>query len=204
MTDVFNRIADDLAEFGFSVSNQFLSQQEVQSIVALEHFQNALTEFKQAGIGKNNNLQVNEAVRGDYIRWIDKTTAPEPLQLYTARLDDLRKHLNESLFLSLKDIEVHMTVYPAGAFYKRHLDQFKQDDHRKLSVICYLNKGWASSHGGELRMYLENGPQDFLPIAGKLICFRSDQIEHEVRPATRERLSLTGWMLDQISDLRHL
>jgi SM-20-related protein len=201
MTDVFDKIADDLAEFGFSVSDQFLSQQEVQSIVAVEHFQNALTEFKQAGIGKNNNLQVNEAVRGDYIRWIDKTTAAEPLRLYNQRLDELRTHLNQSLFLSLKDIEVHMTVYPAGAFYKRHLDQFKQDDHRKLSVICYLNERWDTSHGGELRMYLENGPQGFLPIAGRLICFRSDLIEHEVLPSTRERLSLTGWMLDQISDL---
>jgi SM-20-related protein len=36
------------------------------------------------------------------------------------------------------------------------------------------------------------------------VCFRSDQIEHEVLPATRERLSLTGWMLDQLSNLRHL
>jgi SM-20-related protein len=204
MTDVFNKIADDLAEFGFSVTDQFLSQQEVQSIVALEHFQNALTEFKQAGIGKNRSLQVNEAVRGDYIQWIDKTTAAKPLQVYTQRLDELREHLNQSLFLSLKDIEVHMTVYPAGAFYKRHLDQFKQDDHRKLSAICYLNPDWNASHGGELRMYLENDSKDFLPLAGRLICFRSDQIEHEVRPSTRERLSLTGWMLDQLSDLRHL
>jgi SM-20-related protein len=204
MTDVFNKIADDLAEFGFSVSDQFLSPQEVQSIVALDHYQNALTEFKQAGIGKNHNLQVNEAVRGDFIQWIDKTTAAEPLQLCTQRLDKLRNHLNQSLFLSLKDIEVHMTVYPAGAFYKRHLDQFKQDDHRKLSVICYLNQEWNASHGGELRMYLDKGSKDFLPVAGRLICFRSDQIEHEVRPSIRERLSLTGWMLDQISDLRHL
>jgi SM-20-related protein len=204
MINVFDKIADDLAESGFSVTDQFLSQQEVQSILSLEHFQNALTEFKQAGIGQNHNLQVNEAVRGDYIQWIDKTTAVEPLQMYTRRLHELLNHLNQSLFLSLKDIEVHMTVYPAGAFYKRHLDQFKQDDHRKLSVICYLNQDWNAFHGGELRMHLENGPRDFLPIAGRLICFRSDQIEHEVLPATRERLSLTGWMLDQISDLRHL
>jgi SM-20-related protein len=25
------------------------------------------------------------------------------------------------------------------------------------------------------------------------MCFMSDRIEHEVRPASRERLSLTGW-----------
>jgi SM-20-related protein len=45
---------------------------------------------------------------------------------------------------------------------------------------------------------------DFLPLAGRLVCFRSDQIEHEVIAATRERRSLTGWMLDQVAELRHL
>jgi SM-20-related protein len=53
-------------------------------------------------------------------------------------------------------------------------------------------------------MYVPDGPVDILPLAGRLVCFRSDQIEHEVLPATRERLSLTGWLLDQHSDLRHL
>jgi SM-20-related protein len=108
------------------------------------------------------------------------------------------------LFLSLKDYEIHMTVYPTGSFYKRHLDQFRADDHRKLSAICYLNRNWTDDDGGQLRMYLPEGNKDFLPLAGRLVCFRSDQIEHEVLPAKKERLSLTGWILDQYSDLRHL
>jgi SM-20-related protein len=97
-----------------------------------------------------------------------------------------------------------MTVYPPGSFYKRHLDQFRKDDHRKLSVICYLNEDWHEEHGGQLRMYLPEETVDFLPLAGRLVCFRSDQIEHEVIAGTRERRSLTGWMLDQVAELRHL
>jgi SM-20-related protein len=97
-----------------------------------------------------------------------------------------------------------MTVYPVGSFYKRHLDQFKQDDHRKLSLICYLNEDWKETHGGQLRMHLPLGMVDVLPIGGKLVCFRSDMIEHEVLPATRERYSLTGWILDQHLELKHL
>ena len=97
-----------------------------------------------------------------------------------------------------------MTVYPPGSFYKRHLDQFSTDDHRRLSVISYLNKDWKENYGGQLRVYLPDGAKDFFPSAGRLVCFRSDMIEHEVLPATHERLSLTCWMLDQISDLRHL
>jgi SM-20-related protein len=120
------------------------------------------------------------------------------------RVEELIRFLNQALFLSLKDLEVHMTVYPVGSFYKRHLDQFKQDDHRKLSVICYLNNNWKVEHGGQLRMYLADKSLDAFPTAGKLVIFRSDQIEHEVLPATRPRMSITGWILDRLVDLKNL
>lgn len=204
MIQVFDSIADNLADNGFAVADQFLSQHEVDDILQLEDFRESTDRFKKAGIGKNQDLQINEAIRGDYIQWLDKKTAPPAAQVYLQRLGDLVQHLNQSLFLSLKDFEVHMTIYPVGSYYKRHLDQFKKDDHRKLSVICYLNNDWKEEHGGQLRMHLPEGEKDFLPIAGRLICFRSDQIEHEVLPALRERRSLTGWILDQLSDLRHL
>jgi SM-20-related protein len=97
-----------------------------------------------------------------------------------------------------------MTIYPPGSYYKRHLDQFKKDDHRKLSVICYLNENWKEEEGGQLRIYLPDKDIDVLPIAGRLVCFRSDQLEHEVLRATRPRLSITGWILDQHTELRHL
>jgi SM-20-related protein len=204
MIPVFDFIADNLADRGYAVADQFLSQREVDSILAIPDFRKGFETFKKAGIGKNQDLQINEAIRGDYILWLDKNSAPAAAQVYLDRLGELVQHLNQTLFLSLKDYEVHMTIYPIGSFYKRHLDQFKKDDHRKLSVICYLNNNWIPEHGGQLRMYLNDGTKEFLPLAGRLICFRSDQIEHEVLPASRARLSLTGWILDQLSDLRHL
>lgn len=204
MNSHFDSIADGLAEHGYAVVDQFLSQHEVDEILILPDFKHAHGHFKKAGIGKNNSLQINEAVRGDYIQWLDKTTSPAPVKVYLNRLSELVQFLNQALFLSLKDYEVHMTVYPIGSYYKRHLDQFKHDDHRKLSVICYLNNDWKEEHGGQLNMFLPEGSQSILPTAGRLVCFRSDAIEHEVLPATRERLSLTGWILDQVADLRHL
>jgi SM-20-related protein len=204
MNDMFDSIADGLAGPGYAVVDQFLSQKEVDDILSLKEFQQATVQFKKAGIGKNQELQINEAIRGDYIEWLDKNTAATPVKVYLNRLDELRQYLNQALYLSLKDIEVHMTVYPPGSFYKRHLDQFKHDDHRKISVICYLNRDWQPDHGGQLRMYLDDQIEDIAPIAGRLVCFRSDQIEHEVLPAARERKSLTGWVLDQFTYLRHL
>ena len=204
MNTSFDAIVDGLAEHGYAVVDQFLSQDEVEAFIGLEDFKTADTQFKKAGIGNNKSLQIQETIRGDYIQWLDKTNSPEAVRVYLSRLDELIQFINRTLFLSLKDIEVHMTVYPAGSFYKRHLDQFKQDDHRKLSVICYLNAEWKEEHGGQLRMYLSDRSLDILPLAGRLVIFRSDQIEHEVLPSTRPRLSITGWMLDQFVDMKHL
>jgi SM-20-related protein len=204
MTTVFDSLADSLAESGYAIADQFLSQDEVARILKTSEFLNTADTFKKAGVGKENH-QVNEAIRGDYIQWLNQNTSSEPVQVYLKRLHEMILYLNQALFLSLKDYEAHMTIYPVGSFYKRHLDQFKKDDHRKLSVICYLNENWKKSDGGELRMYLsDNKTIDVLPVAGRLVCFRSDQVEHEVLPGSRERLSITGWILDQHADLRHL
>ena len=194
----FDTIADGLADKGYAIVDHFLSAKEVHAILQLDDFKNALLHFKKAGIGKSADKQINEGIRGDYIQWIDKETASPEIKIYLDRLAELTGFINQSLFLSLKDYEVHKTIYPAGTFYKRHLDQFKKDDHRKLSVICYLNENWKEEQGGQLRMYLPDEELDVFPTAGKLVCFRSDEIEHEVLPANRERMSLTGWMLDQI------
>ena len=191
------QIANGLAEKGYAIVDHFLTHREVTNILQTDEFKSPKLHFKKAGIGKQHDKQINEGIRGDFIQWIDPVVASPAIALYLNRLRELIRYANQSLFLSLKEAEVHLTVYPVGTFYKRHLDQFKSDDHRKLSVICYLNREWEEPHGGQLRMYSEDGILDVLPLSGRLVCFRSDQIEHEVLPASRERLSLTGWMVDR-------
>ena len=203
-TDKLNQLVDGLADNGYAVIDDFLMPDEVNAILQLDEFQNGLLQFKKAGIGHQQEKQINEGIRGDYIQWVDRTTAKPALQVYLEKLNTVIGFVNQTLYLSLKDYEVHLTQYPPGSFYKRHLDQFKKDDHRKLSAICYLNTNWKADEGGQLRLYLENETKDILPEAGRLVCFRSDLLEHEVLPATRPRLSLTGWLLDQHGDLRHL
>lgn len=204
MIQIFDAIANGLAEHGYAIADQFLSQHEVDAILRLEEFKAGEEYFRKAGIGQKKGLQINESIRGDFIRWLDNKNAHEDVNIYFDKINALIQYLNQHLFLSLKDFEAHLTIYPTGSFYKRHLDQFKRDDHRKLSVICYLNKNWEATTGGQLRLHLPEKAIDILPVAGKLVCFRSDQIEHEVLPATRERLSITGWILDQLAELRHL
>lgn len=191
----FHIISDGLANSGFARVDNFLSTAELSSLLKSEYFRESLSQMRSAGIGKEGKTAVS--VRGDQIYWIDRAEAPECVQLYFARLFELMTYLNRDLFLSLKDIEAHLTRYPPGTFYKRHLDQFRRDDHRRLSVILYLNKEWKPEEGGVLRLYVNNHPIDILPNAGRLVLFRSDLLEHEVLPASRDRLSITGWMLDR-------
>ena len=197
---LFPSIADGLADAGFAVIDGFLDARAVEAILKEDVFVHHRLHFRKAGIGKVDK-QIHEGIRGDYIQWIDPATASPAEQSYLQRLRALLRFLNQSLYLSLKDVEIHRTVYPVGARYLRHRDQFRSDDHRKLSILCYLNKEWKVADGGQLRLYLPDGARDILPEAGRLVCFRSDQLEHEVLPATRERFSLTGWALDRAPDL---
>lgn len=196
LSSQLNQLADGIAQDGFAVIDDFLTELEIENILSSDGFQNGLLQFKKAGIGKNQEKQINESIRGDYIQWIDPETAHPSLKSYLNKLHEFRISVNQNLFLSLKDCEIHQTIYPIGSFYKRHLDQFKKDDHRKLSLITYLNKNWKEQEGGQLRIYLKERSKDIFPMAGRMVCFRSDLLEHEVLPATRARLSLTGWLLD--------
>lgn len=205
----FDQLAEGLSEKGYGVINHFLSQEEFRQIWEVADMHKEEGNFKKAGIGTNQDFQVNRQIRGDYIRWIDPAKAAAATRVYVQRMQELMQYINRTCFLSLKDVEMHYTVYPTGTVYKRHLDQFRHDDHRRLSVICYLNEDWLPEHGGQLRLYLPRADKteeivDILPTGGKLACFRSDLIEHEVLPATRERYSLTGWMLDQYQNLTFL
>ncbi len=114
-------------------------------------------------------------------------------------MQTLKQLLNEQLFMNLHALETHIAHYPVGSIYQKHLDQFSHGNdpelqHRQLSAVLYLNQDWHESLGGELRLYLnENEHLDILPNAGRMVLFLSARFWHEVRPAHRERLSVTGW-----------
>ncbi|MGY8828032.1 MAG: 2OG-Fe(II) oxygenase [Pseudomonadales bacterium] len=146
-----------------------------------------------AGVGRGAQQQVREGVRGDHIQWLEAGQA-EACDQYLQVVDELRLALNQGLYLGLEDFEGHFALYPPGAFYQKHVDRFRDDDRRAVSAVFYLNEDWQAEQGGALRLYLPNGEtRDVLPQAGSLLLFLSADMPHEVLPASRDRLSLTGW-----------
>jgi SM-20-related protein len=158
--------------------------------------------FRQAGVGRQQTFMIRPEIRNDRVLWLDPASPTRLQAEYLGRMESLRQRLNRELQLGLFGFESHYAVYPAGSFYRRHLDQFRGAGHRTVSCILYLNDGWQSEDGGTLRLYLPLAEQgavpletyvDLLPEGGSLVVFLSAGFEHEVLPATRERMSITGW-----------
>lgn len=199
-TDTFTRqlpaISTELAGRGWSVTRDFLpGNMSAQLRTALLSEWLAGT-FRHAGVGRGSNFEINPAIRNDQVSWLCADTQGA-FRDYLAVMDELRKSLNRELYLGLFDYEAHLAVYPPGAAYKKHLDQFRGIGLRTVTTTLYLNDNWQMGDGGQLRLYLDDTDplnyMDVLPEAGTLVTFLSAQFLHEVLPARRERLSITGW-----------
>ncbi|NBB58337.1 2OG-Fe(II) oxygenase [Pseudomonas sp. ODNR1LW] len=187
------RIVDDLAASGWSQQNIFLSQDLTRALAAECRKRAAEGELAPAAVGRGPTSEIREGIRGDHIQWIEPGQA-EVCDSYLGLMGSLREALNRGLFLGLEDFESHFAMYPPGAFYLKHVDRFRDDDRRMVSAVVYLNESWLPEHGGQLRMYLDEDAQyDVDPVGGCLVVFLSGEVPHEVLPASRERLSLTGW-----------
>lgn len=191
--DRFDAALDDLALQGWALCDDFLPAPLARQLATECLERQALGVLARAGVGRGNRLAVQETVRGDSIQWLEPGMASS-VDAYLATMDALREALNRSLYLGLVDYECHFALYPPGAFYRQHVDRFRDDDRREISAVLYLNEHWGADDGGELRLFLpDQSPLDVQPLSARLVLFRSAQLLHEVLPASRERLSLTGW-----------
>lgn len=190
---LFLRIADDIYAQGYSVIEYGLPAQLAESLFM---HNKAMTEaqFKKAGIGRSDDFHKNSFVRRDEICWIDGTS--EAGRDWLAWVDELKQFLNRNLMLGLYSFESHFAMYQEGAFYKRHVDAFKGQANRVLSLVTYLNKDWQDEDGGHLVLYKDEHDLDGVKVSprmGTLVLFLSEDFPHEVLPATRCRNSIAGW-----------
>jgi SM-20-related protein len=194
MTNTFNKLLDDVDANGYAIVDDFIHSASVNEL--LQHAQSALAngEFKQAGIGRQSEFQTNDAIRNDLVMWLTQQTIHEWCPELANKLNALMDFLNNVCYAGLNQSEFHLANYAPGAFYKRHLDRFKNTNERRFTVIVYLNRTWTQSDGGQLVVYGKNGDKEIHPIAGRLVFFNSGDLEHEVLMSHNSRWSFTGWL----------
>jgi SM-20-related protein len=190
-------IAQVLAQVGWCVTDGFLPQTLVATLRSEVTELHRTGGFHPAGIGRGSGHQVRPEVRGDEVFWLEPAAASVGQRALLERLEALRQAINRALFLGLFEFEGHLAVYPPGAYYRRHLDQFRGVEARTVTCVSYLNDAWCAADGGQLRLYPDPAdPEsgiDILPLGGRLVTFLSADLPHEVLAAGRERLSVTGW-----------
>jgi SM-20-related protein len=190
-TRLFTKISEDILQQGFSVQVAALDDDLSQS---LYHLAVEQVQFAHAGIGREFNFHQNGFVRTDKICWIEGTSKAGAQWIdWTKKVQD---YLNKTLMLGLFSFESHFAHYPPGSFYKRHLDAFRGETNRVLSIVLYLNPQWQLDDGGELVIY--HGTENkrlttVTPLLGTLAVFLSEEFPHEVKTTLRDRYSIAGW-----------
>ena len=190
---LFARIAEDISSKGYSINPSALPIELGNSL--LQHVNNMNRDkFDPAGIGREQQLMLNEFVRSDEICWITGESKAGKEWLQWA--NQLQVYLNRSLFLGLFSFESHFAHYARGDFYKRHVDAFKGEANRILTIVVYLNPDWGVDDGGELVLYIDEHDMTGIkvtPLMGTVAVFLSEDFPHEVLAANRDRYSIAGW-----------
>ena len=187
-------IVEDIAARGYAVAPNFLEPRVITELRVRARTLEREGLLASAGVGRGSDRTLRTDIRGDRIHWLDEA-APDPaFEPVRRALETLRVAVNRELALGLLEFEGHYALYPAGARYARHKDRFRDDDARVLSIVLYLNDVWRVEDGGALRLFVdERIAIDVAPAGGTLVAFLADRFDHEVLPANRPRISLTGW-----------
>ncbi|MCO5781378.1 2OG-Fe(II) oxygenase [Citrobacter meridianamericanus] len=187
---IIKNLVNDLHEKGLFYQESVFSFNEVDDLIK----ESNTRFFVKAGIGKNKDID-NE-IRSDEISWLTENESSMAVIRFLNFVKELSETLNQEFFLGINDFEAHFANYPVGSYYKTHVDNFRGQNNRVITVILYLNKEWKDGDGGEVCIHKNNSEILLSPSGGSVLCFVSKDTLHEVLPTNKIRLSLTGWMLN--------
>ena len=198
----FELLIEGILENGYAVCDNFLEENEVENLLKTFSIRYDQGKFKEASIGKSSEIQKNIEIRGDEILWLESDSVDLSERVLLDKNQEFVDYLNQTCYLGIVDTEIHFAKYGVGKFYRRHRDSFQTKKGRVLSVIYYLNIDWIPAHGGNLIIYTnKKNPEvaiKIAPLAGRMVCFESEKLDHEVTEAFSERFSVTGWLLNSV------
>jgi SM-20-related protein len=198
----FELLIEGILENGYAVCDNFLEQSEVQNLLKTFSTRYEQGKFKEASIGKSNEVRKNIEIRGDEILWLESESVDLAERILLDKNQDFVNYLNQTCYLGIVDTEIHFAKYAIGKFYRRHRDTFQAKKGRVLSVIFYLNIDWIPQNGGNLIIYTNKNNLEtaisIAPLAGRMVCFESEKLDHEVSETFADRFSIVGWLLNSM------
>ncbi|WP_221392420.1 2OG-Fe(II) oxygenase [Dyadobacter sp. NIV53] len=194
MQKIFNKLIDSYIDNKVGIAADFLSESLAshlkENLITLYSNQ----QMSSAKTGNDSAIRQNKLVRGDKIYWLDRTHNNTYENDFFDLMDSFVSYLNMTCYTGITGYEFHYTLYEKGSFYKKHFDQFRNNESRQYSMIMYLNSDWEEGDGGELRVYHSDNEQNIPPVNGKSVFFKSSELEHEVLLTNKSRMSITGWL----------
>lgn len=195
MEKIFNQLVSSFIDNKVGIAEDFLSE------ILASHLKENLTalfkekQLRSAGTGNDILVVHNKLVRSDKIYWLDRSHNDPWENTFFDLMDNFVNYLNSTCYTGITGYEFHYTLYEKGSFYKKHLDQFGNNESRKYSMVMYLNKDWKQDDGGELCIHhTAENLQNISPVNGKSVFFKSSELEHEVLLTNQPRMSITGWL----------
>jgi SM-20-related protein len=191
---IFNTLIDSFIDNKVGIAAHFLNE------TLAAHLKDNLislysgARLQSAGTGNDALVVHDKTVRSDKIYWLDRGHNDLHENDFFDLMDEFIGHLNRTCYTGITGYEFHYTMYEEGSFYKKHLDQFRNNDSRQYSMIMYLNTGWEDGDGGELCIHHKDSLQYIAPLNGTSVFFKSSVLEHEVLVTRKPRLSITGWL----------
>lgn len=186
-----------LNQQGWAVSDTVVSPAWLDSLSAQARTRWEAGGFQAGEIGHGAADGRHPEIRGDFICWVgvDSDDAKHPFFQW---MTQFRAQLNEAYSMGLRSQEFHYARYDKGRGYKKHIDQHRGTNYRKISVVLYLNTHWDPANGGELCLYQPYDPEQemlrIVPLGARLVIFVSGAIPHAVLPCRQPRWSLAGWL----------
>jgi len=191
---IFDQLIDSFIENKVGIAENFLSKDLSEHLIT-----NLIGLFKDklmlsAGTGNDTLVVHDKMYRSDKIYWLDRAHNDVHENSFFDLMDTFISHLNRTCYTGITGYEFHYTLYETGSFYKKHVDQFRNNEVRQYSMIMYLNENWVEEDGGQLCIHHADNLQNISPVNGKSVFFKSSELAHEVLITNKPRMSITGWL----------
>lgn len=194
MEKIFNQLIDSFVKDQVGIAENFINPD--LSIHLIKHLLQLHADKQMLSAGTGNEVLVahDKAVRSDKIHWLDRSHDNPHEHHFLDLIDAFIIYLNRTCYTGITGYEFHYTMYEKDTFYKKHIDQFRNNDIRQYSMIMYLNQDWMADDGGELCIHHKDHLQYISPMGGKSVFFKSNELPHEVLTTHKSRMSITGWL----------